>query len=408
MLLYYLRWILVLIIAALLGKLVSKLKMPSILGWLIAGMLLGPSALGLLPQQLMDSLIYKTIITWMQVSFGLMLGTELIFRKIKAYGKALLITTLTQSLGTFLLVSLVFGILFAFKGIPVWLAFAFGGIALATAPAPALSIVQEFHTKGPVTDALLPMAILDDIVGIAVFFTVNAAIAHQVSGGSVPVYMIPVMIVLPIAIGLVTGIPAGLILRRKQSKAFTLTTLVIGITVTAVVGIILNRYVFKGITLNYMLMGVSFSAAFSNMVSESVLDRLIGWFHPILGVSLLTAIVDLGAPLDFHLILGAGLYTFIYIVSRAAGKYSGARLGATLTHMPETVRKYLGLTLLPHSGVSLVFTGIICSTLADARPDLAALVKGTIAAAAIINEIIAVFAAKEGFKLAGEIRPSAS
>lgn len=250
MLLYYLRWILVLIIAALLGKLVSKLKMPSILGWLIAGMLLGPSALGLLPQQLMDSLIYKTIITWMQVSFGLMLGTELIFRKIKAYGKALLITTLTQSLGTFLLVSLVFGILFAFKGIPVWLAFAFGGIALATAPAPALSIVQEFHTKGPVTDALLPMAILDDIVGIAVFFTVNAAITHQVSGGSVPVYMIPVMIVLPIAIGLITGIPAGLILRSKQSKAFTLTTLVIGITVTAAVGIILNRYVFKGITLN--------------------------------------------------------------------------------------------------------------------------------------------------------------
>ena len=80
----------------------------------------------------------------------------------------------------------------------------------------------------------------------------------------------------------------------------------------------------------------------------------------ILGISLLAAIVDLGAPLAYHLILRAGLYTFIYIAARAFGKYFGARYGAKLTHMPDTVRNYLGLTLLPHSGVSLVFTGIIC------------------------------------------------
>lgn len=51
----------------------------------------------------------------------------------------------------------------------------------------------------------------------------------------------------------------------------------------------------------------------------------------------------------------------------------------------------------------LVFTGIICSTLAVSQPDLAVIVKGTIAAAAVINEIIAVIAAKKGFELAGEI-----
>lgn len=136
---------------------------------------------------------------------------------------------------------------------PLYLAQAFGGIALATAPAAALSIVQEFHTKGPVTRALLPMAVLDDIVAIVVFFTVNSFIAKTVSGGAVPLYMIPVMI------------------------------------------------------------------------------------------------------------------------------------------------------LLPHSGVSLVFTGIVCSVLTGPEPDLAVIVKGTIAAAAVINEIIAVLAAKKGFELAGEI-----
>ena len=136
----------------------------------------------------------------MQCAFGLMLGTELVWKKIKRYGKALIVTTLMQSLGTFALVSFAFGIVFSCTGIPIFLAFVFGGIALATAPAPALSIVSEFHTKGPVTDTLLPMAVLDDIVGIAVFFTVNAFVTKNVSGGDVSFLMIPVIICLPILI----------------------------------------------------------------------------------------------------------------------------------------------------------------------------------------------------------------
>ncbi len=176
-----------------------------------------------------------------------------------------------------------------------------------------------------------------------------------------------------------------------------------GITITAAIGLILNKIVFTNIALNFMLMGVAFSAVFSNMLSEEKLNDLVNWFHPILAVSLLVAIVDLGAPLDYHLILGAGLYTFIYIVSRICGKYGGARIGAKLTKMPVTVQKYLGLTLLPHSGVSLVFTGIISSVLATTKPELATIVTGTIAAAAVINEVIAVIAAKKGFEYAGEI-----
>lgn len=149
-------------------------------------------------------------------------------------------------------------------------------------------------------------------------------------------------------------------------------------------------------------MGVSFSAVFTNMVDEKTLEKIVDWFHPILAVSLLAAIVDLGAPLNYHLIIGAGLYTFLYITARGLGKYFGARLGAKAAKMPSTVQKYLGFALLPHSGVSLVFTGIACSSL-SAKPEFAAIVQGTIAAAAIINKVIAVIVAKKGFELAGEI-----
>ena len=141
-----LRWFLTLILAFFAGKLMTKIKMPAILGWLIAGMILGPHALGLMPQAVMDSAWYSPVITWMQCAFGLMLGTELIWNRIKSYGRALILTTLSQSLSTFAVVSLMFAVVFAVTGTPLYLALAFGGIALATAPAPALSIVQEFHT----------------------------------------------------------------------------------------------------------------------------------------------------------------------------------------------------------------------------------------------------------------------
>ena len=216
---FLLRWVSTLVLAFFAGKLMTKLKMPAILGWLIAGMVLGPNAVELMPQAVMDASWYKIIITWMQCAFGLMLGTELIWKKIKSYGKAMLVTTLAQSLGTFAVVSLMFAVVFSCTGVPLYLAVVFGGIALATAPAPALSIVQEFRTKGPVTDTLLPMAVLDDIVGITVFFTVNSFVAKAVSGGAVPLYMIPVMILLPVLIGIVTGIPVGAYLKRKPGKA---------------------------------------------------------------------------------------------------------------------------------------------------------------------------------------------
>lgn len=87
------------------------------------------------------------------------------------------------------------------------------------------------------------------------------------------------------------------------------------------------------------------------MISEDQLTELTGWFHPILAVCLLAAIVDLGAPLDFHLILGAGLYTAIYIAARAFGKYFGAPAvweldGPTITG-PTISNRFMGFPPLP-------------------------------------------------------------
>lgn len=321
-------------------------------------MLLGPYALHLLPDTLIHAAWYENIIHVLECAVGFMIGTELVWKRLKEYGKALIVTTLTQSLGTFLLVSGVFYVIFMLSDIPVYLAFLFGGIALATAPAPALSIVQEFKTKGNVTKTLIPMAALDDMVGVAVFFTTIAIVARHISGNGMPLYMIPVMIVLPLIIGFCTGFPAGKLLKKERSTLQTRIILMTMIIVTTIIGYFCNTYLMPSPLLNFMLMGMAFSATFSNMVTEERLQRIIADFNPLLGIFMIIVIINLGAPLDYHAILGAGFYTLVYIVVRAIGKYFGARFGAKITGMPSTVQKYLGFTILPHSGVSLVFTGI--------------------------------------------------
>lgn len=223
------------------------------------------------------------------------------------------------------------------------------------------------------------------------------------SNGGLPAYAIVLAIILPLAIGAIIGALFGLILRFKMNRGVTLLTTAVGIVATVAVGYMLNVYVMPAPILNFMMMGMAFFAAIANLVSKERLEEIITVFQPILNLAIVVVIFNLGAGLDWHAIAGAGLYTLVYILVRAVGKYGGASLGATITKAPKTVKKYLGFTLLTHSGVSLVFTGIAVSVLMPADPDSAKIIQGTIAAAAVINELIAVFVAKKGFEWAGEI-----
>lgn len=402
----FLRLILAIIFAFIIGKLVSKFKLPSILGWLVAGMFLGPYALSLVNKEMLDANWYQITIHILECAVGLMIGTELIWKRLNKSGKSIIITTLSQSLGTFLLVSLTFCIVFYRIGTPIYLAFIFGGIALATAPAPVLSIVQEFNTDGPVTRTLIPMAALDDIVGCIVFFTTTAVIAGSLSAGDLPVHMIMLAILLPLLIGIVTGGLTGIILKRMMTRRKTLPVLCMGILLTSCAGLFFNNYLFHKPVLNFLLLGMAFSATYTNMIREKQLEELKADFNPFLMVAMIIVILNLGVPLDYHAILGAGVFTIIYIVSRALGKYFGAYWGASITHAPKNVKRCLGFTLLPHSGVSLVFTGIAVSILNNVDPESSRIVQGTIAAAAVVNEIIAVIIAKKGFEWAGEFQES--
>ena len=351
---------------------------------------------------MLDSRWFQTLESLFECTFGLMIGTELIWKEMKKAGPQILVTTVTESLGTFLVVSLVFGTIFWLTDIPIYLAFMFGGIALATVPAPSLSVVNELKTDGPVTKTLIPMAALDDLVGALVFFLVIAFVSAHISSAGIPVPVVLFLVFLPAIIGGAAGFVTGKMLQHTKTLTSTLIVMLAMLLVSAGIGFAINSMLPTPV-LNFMLIGMSFSTVFSNMITEEQLNGIMKVMNPVIGFSMVAVILNLAAPLDYHLIFNAGIYTAIYIIARAIGKYTGAYFEAAVTHSPASVRKYLGFTLLPHSGVSLVFTGIAVSVLSGPAPECAALIQGTIAAAAVINEIIAVFMAKKGFEWAGEL-----
>ena len=204
--------------------------------------MMGPHAMNYLNEDILDASWFTTPESLLECCVGLMIGTELIWSDMKKAGPQIIVTTITESIGTFLVVSLVFGIIFYMTGVPVYLALMFGGIALATAPAPSLSVVNEFKTKGPVTKTLIPMAALDDLVGALVFFLVIAFVSASISTAGIPVPFVMLLVFLPVFIGIFTGFIAGKLMRRAGTDELRLLVMLGMLLVSAGIGFAVNGF----------------------------------------------------------------------------------------------------------------------------------------------------------------------
>ncbi len=399
-----LRVLAIVIIATLMGKLVSKLKLPAILGWLITGIVFGPYALNLMSNNIINSTSYYYISKLLECCVGIMFAKDLIFSKMKKYGKQIITITLYESIGTFAVVSIVFTLVFYFINVPLYLGIVFGGIALATAPAPSLSIVNEFKTKGPVTNTLIPLAILDDVVAIIVFFSINSYIAAMGSKSGASIFtVILTTVIIPVIFGIIIGRIAAIIYNKNLNNKGLLIVTILTVFAAFVVCVLYDTFIIGERAGNYMLVGMALFTTVANCVGEEKITRIAYSAKDIVSNAFIIMILNLAAPLDYRLIFGAGALTAVYIISRGFGKYFSTYLGAAQSKANVNVKKYLGLALLPHSGVSLVFTGMAVTSLSGFDDSSATLIKGTIAAAAIINEIFAVIIAKKGFEWANEM-----
>lgn len=371
------------------AKLTSILKLPDVTGYLLAGVLIGPSVLSLVPANVISRI---SVLSEVALSFiAYTIGSELNLDYLKKAGSSIIVLTICEALGATLVVNLV--MIFLLKqSIPF--SIMLGAIAAATAPAATIMVIRQYKAKGPLVDTLIPIVAMDDAVSI-VTFGVSSAIAKMLISKSENVsiasaILIPIwQILLALIIGFIIGVLLSYVSNKIRQESDLLA-----ITIGA---IFLSVGIASYFDLSTLLCTMMVGATVSNMLYNSrrvisIIDR----FTPPLFVIFFTLA---GLDLKIDALKKVGVIGIAYIVSRVIGKLLGSRFGARIVNAPHTVQRYLGFTLIPQAGVAIGLAMV-----AEIQvPGIGSNIKTIILAATVIYELIGPVTAKIALTKAGEI-----
>lgn len=409
--------LLVISIALLAGLFMSRVakavNLPAVTAYLIAGILIGPFCLGRLQIpglgfNSLEQVRSMGILSDAAMGFiAFAIGNEFRLSDLKKNGVQATVVGTFQALVAALLVDAVLiGLHFLMPDrMSLSAAITLGAIAAATAPAATLMVVRQYKAKGPLTDILLPIVALDDAVGL-VIFAVSFGVAQALQNGQIDVVSVvaePLLeVVLSLALGFVMGLLFSFTERLFQSST---NRLEISITyVLMVAAITMLEFDVGGVHISFssLLTCMMLGTVFCNVcdVSEDLMERTENWTDPL---SILFFVLS-GAELDFSVILdvaiiGIGL---VYIVSRSAGKYFGAKFSAKATKCAPTIVKYLGITLLPQAGVALGM-----SIMAESLGPEGMIIRNIVLFGVLVYELIGPTLTKIALTKAGEIVPEA-
>jgi Kef-type K+ transport system membrane component KefB len=326
------------------GKLAKLIKFPSIIGYMIVGVLLGPSLFNILDTPTQNKLSFLTDIALGFVALSI--GLELNFKSLKKLGGGIITVIFTESLAAFILVTA--GVFILTRNLP--LSLVLGAIAPASAPAGTVAVIQEYKAKGSLTDTLYAVVGFDDGLGIIIFGFASAIAQNMLktdqSGSTIMLFVEPLMEILAaIGIGIVAGIIFMLLARTLKNKTekliliFALTLSVAGLSIMLDLSLILTNMVYGIIIVNTqsskMLSDIKFEL-------ENIMPLVFVIFFTLAGANLhISALPSLG-------VIGA-----VYIVCRTVGLMGGATIGASLSKMDPKIKKYLGFGIISQAGVAI-------------------------------------------------------
>ncbi len=354
-----------LLVGLLLSRVAKVLKFPAVTAYLVAGIVIGPFCLRMLGIEGVDIAALKSISDFKIISdvalgfIAFSIGNEFRLSQLKQTGKQATVIGILQAVVTTLLVDIVLVIFAITTGkISVSVAIVLGAIAAATAPAATLMVVKQYKAKGPLTDILLPVVALDDAVGL-VIFAVSFGIATALSlGGAISIASVVLNPLIEIVASLLLGLIMGVLFTFTE-KFFKSNSKRLSISITYVLLTVAFSMVEFNITSDIhlsfspLLVCMMLGTVFCNLCdfSAELMDRADRWTAPLF----ILFFVLSGAELNF--LVFEDVYVIIvgvlYIIARSAGKYVGAFGSAALAGSSPTIKKYLGVTLLPQAGVAL-------------------------------------------------------
>jgi len=340
-----------LIIGFIFGRLINIVKLPRVTGYLIAGIIFGPSLLNIFSENYLTQLDFIP-----QLALGiiaLVIGAGLSFDLVKRLGSRFILITILQAVGAF---SLVFLFLLLFK-MPLGAALPLAAIATATAPAATVAIIREYRAQGPLTETILSVVALDDALAIMLFGLVLTIDLKQLSTfGETALQSLSasfVEILVALVIGVILGLAAHFLIKIAKEVTDSLI-IILGIVL---LGIGLASISHTSALMTNMFLGVTLINVSSK--NRDIVANLEKLTPPIYCFFFVLA----GANLNLKVFTTVGptmiTWGIIFISARIIGKIVGAYVGGALSGASETIRKYLGLTLIPQAGVAIGLTLLI-------------------------------------------------
>lgn len=338
-----------LIAGFLMTRITKRLRLPNVTAYIVAGILIGPFCLDLIPRDIITGMNFLPDIALAFIAFSA--GEFFRLETLKKNGLRVVIITLAEAcLATVLVFSLCFYILH----LPFSFSVVLAALAAATAPASTMMTIRQLHARGEFVDTLLQVVALDDIVSLvaysmAISFAMAGADGHGISfiDGLKPAIVSVFIFIL----GGIFGAITALFMKTRHS---TDNRLIIAI---------MMLFSFCGICALFetspLLGCMAMSTVYINLTDDERLFRQLNYFNPPIlmlffvrsGVSF-----DLGALFDTSDAIGSSPLLLVgvgYFFVRIIGKYAGAFLGALGTKCSREIRDYLGLALIPQAGVAI-------------------------------------------------------
>lgn len=357
------------ILAGLLMTRVFKpFKLPSVTAYLVAGVLIGPFCLGAIGRLTglswlgftsAEAVSSMDVISEAALGFiAFSIGSEFRLSALKKTGRQAAVIGVFQAMmaTAAVFIGLIVIHLFFPEVLSLPQVLTLSAIATATAPAATLMVVRQYKAKGELTRLLLPIVALDDAVGLIVF-AILFGISKTIATGRVDVLSIILNPLIEIACSLALGALAGFVLTQLE-KLFNSNTNRLNMTIAFViltVALTLVSVEIGPVKIGFssLLTCMMLGTVFCNLcpLSEDIMGASDKWTSPLLAVFFVLS----GAALELTVltnlaIVGIGL---VYIVTRCAGKYFGARWSAKFCGCSKNVRRNLGVALFPQAGVAL-------------------------------------------------------
>ena len=373
-------------------RITKRLRLPNVTAYIVAGILIGPYCLNLVPKGVVSGMDFIADIALAFIAFST--GEFFKFDTLKKSGAKVVVITVFEAV---LASVLVFIMSYFVLGLELNFSIVLAALASATAPASTVMTIRQTHARGVFVDTLLQVVALDDVVGL-VAYSVAISVALTSATGAFHAASVLKPLAVNVLVFLLGGL-FGVFLKLLLHKRSTDNRLIVSVALL---------FAFCGICamldVSPLLGCMSMGMIYINLTGDERLFQQLNYFNP--PILLLFFVrsglnFDLGALVNTSESIGATpllVVGVLYFLVRIIGKYAGAFFGCLVTKKDKKVRNFLGLALIPQAGVAIGLAATGARTLGG-EPGKA--LETIILASSVLYELIGPACAKLSLYLSG-------